>query len=125
MTTIDLSLFTKVDTAPHKRQYRDEKIIVMYRKGHRTVISGGIVNALGWKKDDKVDLYRCSNTFALKRETAGTMKLCKPTGGSSQSLVICNQKLWLETVPHPTDRDEFHAWIEGDVVFFKRTAENV
>ena len=130
MTMMDLSLFEKIDTRPRNGvSARGGDFIKMHKKGHRTLISANIVAQLGWKKDDKVDLYKLGNTYALKRDVAGCMKLNNNSGGakrgSTPSLSICNQQLWLNTVPHKGDVDEFHAWVEGDVVFFKRTAENV
>lgn len=123
---MDLSLFKKVDTTPARGAKMDGEMVVrMNRKGYRTVLSAGVVRELGWKPGDKVSLYRMGGTFALNREVAGTMKLNANSGCKrTSSLVICNQKMWLETVPHSGDSDTFHAWVEEGVVFFKRTAEN-
>lgn len=123
---MDLSLFTKVDTTPIRGGYRDDKMTVrMCKKGHRTVLSASLAKKAGWKVGDKVTLYRMGNTFALNRETAGLMKMHKNSGSTkSDSLVITNQRLWLETTPHASDIEVFDAWVEEGVVFFKRTATN-
>lgn len=126
MTTMDLSLFEKIDARPSNgASMRNSNIIKMFKKGYRTTIPSSIIAKLGWKKGDKVDLYKLGQTYALKRAIAGDMRLNAACGGTSGTLLICNQKLWLNTVPHENDIDEFYTWIENDVLFFKRTAENV
>lgn len=114
---MDLSLFTKVD-CKRNNYSRNGGEIVFYRKGHRARLSGDLVEQANLKAHDRIDLYKLGNTYALKKDPVGCLKLS--TAGGGKCLSICSVSLWLNTAPHAGDAERYEAWVEEGIVFFKK-----
>ena len=114
--SMDLSLFTKVDIQS-SASTRSKSIIRATKKGYNFSISAKTSIESGLKPEDRVDLYRMGQTYALKKSNVGalTLKRC----GSGPSLRISSMSLWLNTSPHENDVTVYEAWVEEGVIFFK------
>lgn len=118
---MDLSLFEKVELTNGRKG--ETATITMHKKGYRTVISSDICQKAGLTDNDRIDLYKMGQTYALRKASAGCVKFNKVGGGGGHSLMICNQGLWLNTCPHAKDIEKYDAWVEEGVIFFKKKAE--
>lgn len=116
---MNLNEFTKCDVYVRGKSGGD--YVYLNRKGNSVTISANLVEQLGFEKDDRVDLYRKGDTFALKKAKAGCITLCKASK-SSKSLVMRGTGIILQIAPFTHGKTALPGWVENGVLFF--TAED-
>lgn len=91
-------------------------------KPNRTSISSDLVEKLGWKAGDKINLYRVkgnSKIFVIKRE-ASTIKLqSDKSGDNTRKSLYIQSKAFASSIFPTLNGLEYEAWIEGNCLWFK------
>lgn len=117
---MNLSEFTKCDVYVRGQSRGD--CVYVNKKAHTVTIAAGLVEQVGFKKGDRVDLYRKGATFAIKKAKAGCITLGNATK-TSASLVMRGTGVLLQITPFTHGKISFPGWVEDGVLFF--TAEEV
>lgn len=79
-------------------------------------IASKFMKQLPWADEERVNLYRLGETFALRPHKVGLIRVRRHKNGGSQ---IPSTNLCLEILSRSKSCMKFEGWVEEDTLFFK------
>lgn len=107
--------FKKCDVTPNSKG--KGKYVRLCKTQHSLTLSTALAREADIKQNDRVDLYRCNNVFAIKKAKAGCLHF---NGGHSKqtTLLIRSVSAYLEVAPFVNGKTILPAWVEDGVIYF-------
>lgn len=117
--------FVKIECVNTARCIREESKILIKKSKDKSgnvkkklVLTSSLVESAKLLPGDRLDLYNMGSTFALKCSPVGCITV-RSVGKTSNQLCIMSQPVILELAARGITKEEFDAWVEDDVIFFK------
>ena len=112
---MNFSNFKKCSVTPNVKG--NSLYVRLCKSQHTITLSPALVGAANFNKGDRVDLYRHSGTFAIKKDKVGCLTMAAPTA-KSRSLHIRSASAYLEVAPFTNGKTILDAWIDDGIIFF-------
>ena len=119
---MNLSNFKKCNIAPNTRG--NSMYVRLCKSQHTITLSPALSDAAGFKKGDRVDLYRYEGTFAIRKDKVGCLSISSQST-KSRSLHIRSASAYLEVSPFVKGKTILYAWVEDGIVFFTANDKNL